>query len=209
MLAALLILTSASHLPAAGADFSRLRISLPDDICMGIRSNLLYDACGVPQLGLEVGFGPNLSVTAGGVYAWWGKPGQPFFRHIQCGEITFRKYFSKRSLKLDGWHAGVFGRLLRYDICVNQRGWMSGDPRGSFFNHPTVSAGIEGGYTLSLVNRLVIDFTIGVGYLGGQYISYRRSDGHSAWTATHDRNFFGPVKAEIALAWIIGKGGKR
>ncbi len=174
---------------------------------IGVRSNLLYDVCGVPQLGVELGFGEGYSVTAGGVYAWWGKPGSAGFRHIQCVELSARKYFRPR--RLTGWHAGVFGRLLRYDVCVGKKGWMSGEPGGSFFDHPTFSVGVEGGYSLPVISRLTVDFSLGLGYMGGQYLSYHRSDGHSAWTATHHRHFFGPIKAEIALVWTFGKGGER
>ena len=178
--------------------------------CMDVRSNLLYDLCGVPQLGVEFCLSHGWTVGLGGVYAWWGKPGQTRFRHIQCVELNVRKYFTPKGRSpLTGWHAGLFGRLLRYDVCVGSKGWLSGDSDGGFFDHPTISVGAEGGYSLHIGRRLNIDFSLGIGYLDGRYMSYRRSDKHSAWASTHHRRFFGPVKAEIALVWIIGKGGIR
>jgi hypothetical protein len=59
---------------------------------------------------------------------------------------------------------------------------------------------------LPIARRLNIDFTIGVGYVGGKYYDYKPIDGHYVWQATKKRRWFGPTKAEISLVWLIGRG---
>ena len=67
-----------------------------------------------------------------------------------------------------------------------------------------------------MARRLNLDFTLGVGYLFGEYQEYIPQDDCYVWQATKYRNWIGPTKAEISLVWLIGKynynkgkGGKR
>lgn len=55
-----------------------------------------------------------------------------------------------------------------------------------------------------MAKRLNIDFTIGIGYLRGEYKEYKPIDGCYVWQATKMRNWIGPTKAEISLVWLIG-----
>ena len=66
--------------------------------------------------------------------------------------------------------------------------------------------GVEYGYSLPIAKRLNIDFTLGIGYLGGKYIKYIAADNKYLWQSTHKVNWFGPTKAEISLTWLIGHG---
>ncbi|MGM9872153.1 MAG: DUF3575 domain-containing protein, partial [Muribaculaceae bacterium] len=77
-------------------------------------------------------------------------------------------------------------------------------------------AGIEYGFALPIARRLNIDFTIGLGYLGGEYREYIPIDNCYVWQATKYRHWWGPTKVEISLMWLIGrdnynkaKGGER
>lgn len=69
-----------------------------------------------------------------------------------------------------------------------------------------------------MARRLNIDFSTGLGYLGGEYQEYLPKDGHYVWQATKQRRWFGPTKAEVSLVWLLGrnnnnrakeKGGQR
>ena len=66
--------------------------------------------------------------------------------------------------------------------------------------------GVEYGYSLPISRRLNLDFTLGVGYWGGEYHEYIPSDGHYVWQSTKQRHWFGPTKAEVSLIWLIGRG---
>jgi len=60
-----------------------------------------------------------------------------------------------------------------------------------------------------------LDFTIGMGYLTGEYHEYLPMDDCYVWQATKNRRWFGPTKAEVSLVWlfnmkdILQKGGIR
>lgn len=74
---------------------------------------------------------------------------------------------------------------------------------GNKYNY---GGGLEYGFSLPVARRINIDFTLGVGYLGGQYYEYTPIDGHYVWQATKQRHWFGPTKAEVSLVWLIGRG---
>ena len=68
------------------------------------------------------------------------------------------------------------------------------------------AVGLEYGYSLPVGRRLNLDFTVGVGYWGGEYQKYLPEDGDYVWIETRQRHWFGPTKAEISLVWLLGRG---
>lgn len=66
--------------------------------------------------------------------------------------------------------------------------------------------GVAYGYSLPVGHRFNVDFTLGIGYLGGSYKEYIPLDGHYVWQTTKKRRWFGPTKAGISLVWLIGRG---
>ena len=66
----------------------------------------------------------------------------------------------------------------------------------------TYGVGVEYGYTLPICNSLNVDFALGFGYLGGEYMLYDPEDGCYVWKETRIRHLTGPTKAEISLIWI-------
>ena len=69
---------------------------------------------------------------------------------------------------------------------------------------------------MPVAKRMNIDFTLGVGYLSGEYKEYLPMDDCYVWQATKNRRWMGPTKAEISFVWLLGqgninkgKGGKR
>ena len=86
-------------------------------------------------------------------------------------------------------------------------GYLSGGSNDRFLNRPWWGGGIEAGYTLLISKNLCLDFSLGVGYLTGRYLTYKSSAGHNIWESTRIRHWFGPTKAEISLVWLIRKGG--
>lgn len=57
-----------------------------------------------------------------------------------------------------------------------------------------------------------IDFSIGIGYLWGEYKKYHIEDNCYVWRSTNNRRWFGPTKAEVSIVYVIGgkadkKGG--
>jgi hypothetical protein len=63
---------------------------------------------------------------------------------------------------------------------------------------------VEYGYSVKIAKRFNIDFSLGVGYLWGEYKEYIPDAGRYVWQATKQRKWIGPTNAEISLVWLIG-----
>lgn len=174
---------------------------------MAVASNLLYDACLIPNLGIELPFAAHWSVGANWMYGWKERHAARRRLYAYGGELHLRRWFGRQAQErpLAGHHFGAYGQLLRYNIRTSSRGYLS--------DRWSCGAGVEYGYGLPLGGRLRLDMNVGVGYLTGICREYERQDGCDVWQATGRRHWFGPTKAEIALVWVFGssdrKGGRR
>ena len=177
---------------------------------MAVKTNMLYDAIAVPNIGVEFYAGRNWSVGANWMYAWWKTDRKHWYWRTYGGELNVRKWFGKRAQEkpLQGHHLGVYGQLLTYDFETGGRGYIGGKPGGSLWDKANWGAGVEYGYSLPVAKRLNIDFGIGVGYSGGKYKVYDPEDGCYVDKETKKRRWFGPTKAEISLVWLLGHGNE-
>jgi hypothetical protein len=184
---------------------------------MGLKTNLVYDALAVPNIGAEFYLGKNFSILGDWQYAWWSKDSKHRFWRVYGGDLGFRKWFGKAANRkpLTGHHLGIYGQVLTYDIERGGKGYMGGEPGGTIFDKCNYGGGIEYGYSLPIARRLNIDFSLGVGYFGGKYYEYVPQDNCYVWQCTKKRNWYGPTKLEVSLVWLIGcdnynrkKGGK-
>lgn len=191
---------------------------VPDTVCaevlttvmpyMDVRTNMLYDAFLVPNIGVEFYIGKGWSVMANWMYGWWKHdPGHWYWR-AYGGDIAVRKWFGRAANEkpLTGHHLGIYGQIFTYDFETGGRGYMGGKPGGTLWDKMNYAGGIEYGYSLPVARRLNIDFTIGIGYWGGIYHEYIPIDDCYVWQCTRQRHWFGPTKAEISLVWLIGNG---
>lgn len=175
---------------------------------MSVSTNMLYDAAALPNIGVEFYLGKRFSVNAGWMYGWWDSKTKNRFWRAYGGQIGGRYWFGGMAQRkpLTGHHVGIYAQTLLYDFEWGGKGYMSGSPRHDIFNHPTWGGGVEYGFALPVSRRLNIDFSLGLGYLGGRYYEYEPLDGHYAWLRTKQRNWFGPTKLEVSLVWLIGNG---
>lgn len=180
---------------------------IPRWIPLVLKTNMLYDAAAVPNLGLEIAIGRNWSVEADWMYAWWSRNIKHRYWRVYGGEFGVRRWFGKQDRQvLTGHHVGIYGQMLTYDFEFGGKGRQGG--------RWTWGGGVAYGYSLPVGRRLNIDFTIGFGYAGGEYKKYHPDDGCYVWDSTHRLNWFGPTKAEVSLVWYIDgrparKGGAR
>lgn len=175
---------------------------------MALKTNMLYDALLIPNIGAEFYVGKNWSVLADWMYGWWDKDATHYYWRCYGGYAGVRRWFGRLANEkpLTGHHIGVFGGAITYDFELGGQGIMGGRPHGSLWDRCNYVAGIEYGYSLPVARRLNIDFTIGLGYIGGRYLKYVPKHGFYQWQSTHNLHWVGPVKAEIALVWLIGHG---
>lgn len=185
---------------------------------MALKTNMLYDALLIPNLGVEFYLGRNWSVAADWMYGWWKTDRRHWYWRAYGGGISVRRWFGRAAEEkpLTGHHLGLYGQIFTYDFETGGRGYMGGEPGGTLWDRMNYAAGVEYGYSHPIARRLNIDFTIGLGYWGGTYHEYKPVDGCYVWQSTRQRHWFGPTKAEVSLVWLLGrgnynkgKGGKR
>lgn len=172
------------------------RACLP--VFAALKTNLLYDAALVPNIGAEIYLGKNWSLSANAMYAWWSNDSKHYYWRIRGGEVEARWWFGKsaRRKPLTGHHLGLYGQMVTYDIELGGKGYLG--------ERWTYGAGLSYGYSLPIAKRLNLDFGIGLGYLGGKYMEYTPYKDCYMWEATKQRHWFGPTRAEISLVWLIG-----
>lgn len=169
---------------------------------IALRTNLLYDALLVPNIGLEYRFAKRWSVTVDYRHAWWSRNSRHRYWRCYGGDLLLRRYFGNRPFT--GHHIGLFGTMLSYDFEFSGKGRQSDG-----FN---LGGGFEYGYAFPVARRLRLDCSLGLGYVGGRYKEYEPMDDCYVHERTRRLRWFGPARAEIALVWLLGrntKGGAR
>lgn len=179
-------------------DVSSLEVLPP--FYMAVKTNMLYDLAMVPNVGVEFYLGKNYSLSANWMYSWWKKHSWHWFWRTYGGDVELRKWFGSKAMEkpLQGWHAGVYGQIVTYDFETGGRGYLG--------DRWTWGGGVSIGYSMPIKRRLNLDFTIGLGYLGGEYKEYLPIDDCYVWQCTKQRNYFGPTKLEVSLVWLLGRG---
>lgn len=180
----------------------------PKNFYMDIRTNMLYDALALPNIGVDLYLGKNLSIGGNWLYGWWKTDRHSRYWRAYGGELNGRWWFGRaaRGKPLSGHHLGVYGQAYTYDFEWGGKGEMGGKPGDNMWNRCFWAAGVEYGFSLPVARRINIDFSLGLGYTEGTYYKYHPEDGHYVWESTHKRRYVGPTKLEAALVWLIGNG---
>ena len=178
-------------------------------VALALRSNLLFDAAAVPNIGLSASLGRGWSVAIDAHYADWHNRRHSRFWRVQGAELSVRKSLTYTPPHSNHWFLEAYTQLFRYNICLGKNGYLSSHSDAEFFDKPSLGAGIGGGYSLSLSPLLSLDFSLGLGYVCGQYQTYRIIDRHLVWQTTRQRHYLGLSRAGISLVWHLMKGGRR
>ncbi len=173
---------------------------------MDVRSNMLFDALALPNIGVEFHLGNHLSIGGNWLYAWWSRNARHRYWRAYGGELFGRRWFGSAAhgKPLTGHHLGIYGQIYTYDFEWGGKGEMGGKPGGNLWEKAQWGAGIEYGYSFPISRRINIDCSLGLGYTTGYYHTYKPADTHYVWQSTRRRKWFGPTKAEISLVWLIG-----
>ena len=177
---------------------------------VALRTNMLYDAALIPNIGIEVKLGKGFTIGADWFGTWLFSDKKHIYWQCYGGYLTARYYWGKAAAEqpFTGHHVGIYGTALTYDVEFGGKGYQAA--KFGF------GGGVEYGYSLRVARSLCIDFNLGLGYQGGEYKVYMPTDdgtGHYVWMSTHMRHWWGPTKTEISLKWLISakekKGGGR
>ncbi len=178
---------------------------LPESVPkFAIKSNMLYDVLLVPNIGIEVPIGNRWSVAADWQYGWWKTDRTHDYWRIYGGGIEGRYWLGDRAdyKRLAGHHISLYAQALTYDFEFGGRGRMGGKPKGTLWDKASLGIGIGYGYAHSFSRHFKIDFSIGIGYLGGEYQEYHPDGGCYVYDATKHLNYFGPTRAEVSIVWL-------
>lgn len=169
---------------------------------IALKTNLLYDAAMIPNIGVEVTFPNQWSFNANWNYAWWSNDRKHDFWRTYGGEVEARKWHGRidQEYPLRGHHTGLFIMAGMYDFERGHTGYM---------NDLYFGIGVSYGYALKIAHNLSLDFVVGVGYLGGTYYKYMPQGNEYCILYQRNLSYFGPVKAEASLVWIIDNRAKR
>ena len=191
---------------AAKADSIPLFRDKGRKLYMSLSTNMLYDALLLPNIGIEYYIGKNWSVNANWLYGWWDRSKRHRYWRAYGGDISVRKWLGSAAARkpLSGHHIGIYAQMLLYDFEFGNKGQMGGMPGGKIWEQANYGAGVEYGLSLPVHRHINIDFSLGIGYIGGKYYEYRPEDGHYIWLGTKKRRLFGPTKAQISFVWLIG-----
>ncbi|MBD5295208.1 MAG: DUF3575 domain-containing protein [Bacteroides sp.] len=175
-----------------------------------IKTNLLYDALAVPNVGAEIYLGKGFSIDTQWMYAWWSRESRHRMWRIYGGELRARYWFGSaaKTKPLSGHHAGLYAGIMTFCFEFGSKGYMGGRPGHSLWDRAWINAGVEYGYSLPVHSRFNIDFTIGIGYLGGILEKFTSEDDRHVWKSTVRQTWIGPTKAEITLVWLLGRGNR-
>ena len=175
---------------------------------LAIKTNMLYDAALIPNIGAEYYIGRGWSLMADWMYGWWDRDATHFYWRAYGGTVGARKWWGRAAADkpLTGHHLGAFAGFVTYDFETGHTGYMGGLPGRTLWDRCNFICGLEYGYSLPIARRLNIDFTIGLGYLGGKVIKYVPYEEFYEWQSVKNFNWIGPTKLEVALVWLIGHG---
>lgn len=168
---------------------------------LALKTNLLYDAALLPNVGIEFPLAPSWSMEIDGNVAWWAQKSKQKYYRVGFGGVEVRRWFGWESQKapLNGHFFGLYAMGGHYDLKFGDKGYQSD------FSY---SVGLTYGYAMPIGRRLNLEFSLGVGYLGGKYKKFTYSDVDDCypWIENRDRHYFGPTKAKVSLVWLIGGG---
>lgn len=165
---------------------------------VALKSNVLHDAALTPDLGIEVEIAKKFSISAEGVWAWWGKDSSLHCWRIAGGWAEMRYWFGNksRSRALSGHHAGIYGSIHKYDFAFGSTGYQSVGL--------TYGGGISYGYSFPIARRLNLDLSARVGYFESPYVKYKPMCGEFHAISQGVRKYFGPTGLEVTLVWFPG-----
>ena len=190
-------------------------------LLFALKTNMLYDAALIPNLGIEVYMGKRWTIALDWFYTWFSSNNRHRYWQAYGGYLGVRKYLGGKNNNSQlstvncqfpvGHHLGAYILGLTYDVEWGGKGYQAA--KFGF------GGGIEYGYSKMIGRSWCIDFSLGVGFQDGEYKEYEPANdgtGHYIWLSTRKRHWWGPTKAEVSLKWLFGtkgnkqkKGGKR
>jgi hypothetical protein len=155
-----------------------------------LRTNLLYWAVALPNLGVEWKPSESTGILLNGAQNhWvWSDENKQYRTWLLQPEI--RRYFGENRQ----WFAGVEGHIGELNFKFDDTGYQGN----------VLGGGIIGGYHLRLSKRCDMDFSLGLGYTQLKYETYYRSNNVIVHKKSNmQKNIFAPTQAGVSLIFKL------
>lgn len=168
-----------------------------------LKTNLLFDAALTPNIEVEcpIAYYP-WSIVAEWWFPWyvWRIPGSTNSYSFMMAGLEGRywiRQFESQPRVLNGHFVGVYGAGGLYDIQLSKDGHGYQGVYGS--------GGFTYGYAITLIPNLHMEFSIGVGYMGGPQRAYKADPRNDHLVLLEDRHFWylGPTKLKISIGYLF------
>lgn len=191
---------------------------ISEPIKFALKTNLLYDIALMPSIEIEVPIGDSWSIAGEWMFPWWLWEQDQNCIQVLAGTLEARYWITHNKKYLDsgadynplsGWFVGLYGGGGLYDLELEEVGYQ-----GEYY----IATGVSLGYVHPFSKSLLMEFSLGVGYLKTDYRKYEAqySDVDNKWHLIRQYNgsktWIGPTKAKISLVWyphFKKKGGER
>lgn len=164
---------------------------------MAVKTNLLYDAASIFNLGVEFGLWKGLVLDVNYMHNIWLRVDYSHWFRVHGAEFGLKYYFNREQRPFAaGHHVGLSAQMLTFDltgILVDADPWKFG---------PMVTYG----YNLPIRERLNLDFEVGVGALIGDVHKYDAVDHLRLWKKTEKAAFV--PKLGVTLQYLIGRNNR-
>lgn len=166
---------------------------------MAVKTNLLYDAVLIPDIGVEFCLGKNWSVAGNWMYAWWKSDRKHNYWRIygemwSCAAGSVGERWKNRFPGIMSDCTGRSSPMISNWVGKGYLGINGVTGRRGLRLLVTCGTSVQCGFHVG--NRLPWRIVQGV----------HPFDGHYVWQTTKNRRWFGPTKAGISLVWLIGRG---
>lgn len=167
-----------------------------------IKTNLLYDAMSVLNIGIEAPIRDRWSVAFDWVCPWWSSYENQKYLQLMYGSLEGRYWLGNRDDKpqLTGWFAGIAAGGGIYDLMYDAMHGIQGE-----FS----TCGVVGGFAHA-VNKsgtLRLEYSVGLGWMGTEYVKYWWDEYDYTLIApspqTWKTNWFGPTKVQVSLVYML------
>lgn len=180
------------------------------------KTNLLYDAASLINLGIEIPIGKRFSLGADAGFPWWRSPKKDITIQMLSGTVEGKIWFGEKPLNaaMTGFFAGIYGGCGIFDFQLGELTHGCG-VQGDFY----IFGGLSAGYVHQIGKNLRMEYSLGVGYLSCDFREYESVKDTKygdikvipyPWTV---KRFSGilPTKASVSLVWVLKKkkGGGR
>ena len=167
-----------------------------------IKTNLLYDAASVLNIGAEAPIGDRWSVAFEWVTPWWSSYEKQKYLQLMYGSLEGRYWFGNRENRpqLTGWFAGIAAGGGVYDLMYDAMNGIQGE-----FSTCGAVAGFA--HAINSSGTLRLEYSLGLGWMGTEYVKYWWDEFDYTLVApspqTWRTNWFGPTKVQVSLVYML------